>query len=51
MDREPDLLDVVGALDAPGGLARGLDGREQESDQDRDDRDHHQKLDQSKTAS
>ena len=41
-----DLLEVVRALGASGGLAGRLDGGQQQRDQDRDDRDHHQKLDQ-----
>ena len=49
VDRKADLLEIVGALDAAGRLPGGLDGRKQESDQDRDDRDHDQKLDQGKT--
>src|SRR5262249_16218412 len=41
-----DLLEVVGALRASGGLAHLLDSGEQQADEDRDDRDHHQQLDQ-----
>jgi len=41
-----DLLEVVGALDAGGGLAHLLDGGQQEADEDGDDGDHHQQLDQ-----
>ena len=48
--REAELLEVVDALRAPGGLAGGLDGRQQQGDQDRDDRDHDQQLDQGETA-
>ena len=36
------LLEIVGALDAAGRLAGGLDGRQEQGDQDRDDRDDHQ---------
>ena len=32
MDGEPDLLEVVGALGPPGGLAGGLDGGQQQCD-------------------
>ena len=44
--RQPDLLEIVDTLHAPGSLASRLHGRQQECDQDGDDRDHHQKLDQ-----
>ena len=43
---QADLLQVVDALRPPGRLAGGLDGGQQQRDQDRDDRDHHQQLDQ-----
>ena len=43
---QADLLQVVGAADAGGGLADLLDGRQQQADQHRDDGDHHQQLDQ-----
>jgi hypothetical protein len=43
---ERKLLQVVGALRAGRGFANLLHRRQQESDQDGDDRDHHQKLDQ-----
>jgi len=45
---EAELLQVVGATDAVGGLAHLLHGRQQQADQDRDDRDHHQQFDQRK---
>jgi hypothetical protein len=48
--RQGDLLEVVGALGAAGGLARRLDGRQQEGDQDGDDGDHDQQLDQGEAA-
>ena len=48
--RQPELLQVVGALRAACRLAGRLDGREQQRDQHRDDRDHHQQLDQRETA-
>jgi hypothetical protein len=41
-----DQLEVVDALDAACGLARRLDGRQQERDQDRDDGNYDQQLDQ-----
>jgi hypothetical protein len=37
---QADLLQVVGALGPPSGLAGGLDGGQEQADQDRDDRDH-----------
>ena len=43
---DADLLQVVRALDAPGGLAGRLDGGQQQGDQHGDDRDHDQQLDQ-----
>ena len=43
---DPELLQVVDALGAAGGLAGRLHGGQQEADQDRDDRDHDQQLDQ-----
>ena len=43
---QADLLEVVDALDAAGGLARRLHGGQQQRDQDRDDRDDDQQLDQ-----
>jgi hypothetical protein len=47
---ESQLLQVVHALAPSRRLASGLDGREKQRDQDRDDRDHNEKLDQGKTA-
>jgi len=44
--RDPDLFQVVRARVPPGGLAGALHGRQQEADQDRDDRDHHQEFDE-----
>jgi hypothetical protein len=41
------MLEVVDALNAPG----RLHGRQQEGEQDRDDREHHQQLDQRETTS
>ena len=46
----PDLLEVVLALRAGGGLADLLDGGQQQADQDRDDGDHHQQFDQGEAA-
>ena len=50
MQGQADLLQVVGALDAPGRLACGLDGRQKQCDQDRDDGDDHQEFDQGEGA-
>jgi len=46
VDGQPELLQVVRAGGAGGGLADLLDGGEEQPDQDGDDRDHHQQLDQ-----
>jgi hypothetical protein len=46
--RGPDLLEVVLALAAGGGLAHFLHGRHKKGDEDRNDRDHHQELDRVK---
>ena len=43
---QADLLEVVGALDAGGGLADLLHGGQQQADQDGDDGDDDQQLDQ-----
>ena len=43
---EADLLQVVDALRPAGGLARRLDGGQEQGDQHGDDRDDHQQLDQ-----
>src|SRR5262249_31109681 len=50
VDGQADLLEVVLALGAAGGLADLLDGGEQEADEDGDDGDHHQQLDQRERA-
>jgi hypothetical protein len=50
VNRDAELLQVVRALRPGGGLADLLNGREEEADQDRDDRDHHQQLDQREAA-
>ncbi len=44
-----ELLEVVGALGAAGGLPRRLDRGQQQGDQHCDDRDYHQQLDQGET--
>ena len=48
--RQPQLLQVVDALRASGGLARRLDGGQEQRDQDGDDGDHDQQLDQREAA-
>src|SRR5207244_6655372 len=45
-----DLFDVVDALGSSSGLAGRLDCGEQESDEDRDDRDHHQQFNERESA-
>ena len=50
MGGQGELLQVVGALGTAGRLAGGLDGGQQQGDQDRDDRDHHQQFDQGESA-
>ena len=50
MQGQADLLEVVGALSPSRGLASRLDRRQEQGDQDRDDRDHHQQLDQRKRS-
>jgi hypothetical protein len=47
---QSDLLQVVHALRPPRRLARRLDGGQQQRDQDRGDRNHHQQLDQRETT-
>ena len=42
---EPDLLQIVDALNAPGRLAGGLHGRQQKTDENGDNCDDHQQLD------
>ena len=46
VDRQADLLQVVGALGPPRRFACGLHRRQEQGDQDCDDRDHHQQLDE-----
>ena len=48
MQGEADLLQVVFALDAIGGLAHLLHGRQQQADEHGNDGNHHQQFDQSK---
>jgi hypothetical protein len=48
---EADLLEVVDALGASGGLAGRLDGGQQQRDQHGDDRNHDQELDQGECTS
>ena len=50
MQRQPELLEVVGALRPASRLAGRLNGRQQQGDQDGDDGDHHQQLDQGEAA-
>ena len=47
---QADLLQVVDALGAAGGLARRLHGGQEQADQDGDDGDHHQQFDQRETG-
>ena len=49
VQRQADLLQVVGALHPIGGLAHLLHRRQQHADQDADDGDDHQQLDQGKS--
>jgi len=46
VERQAQLLHVVGALGTSGGFSRRLDSRQQQGDQNRDDGDHDQQLDQ-----
>ncbi len=50
MNGQAELLEVVGALGAAGGLPRRLDGRQQQCDQDGDDGDDDQQFDQREAA-
>ena len=49
-DGQTNLLEIVGTGRTPCLLAHGLNRRQQKGDQDRDDRDHNQKLDQGETG-
>ena len=51
MQGQADLLEVVDALDPPGGLSGRLHGRQQQRDQHRDDGDDDQQLDQRESPS
>ena len=44
VQRQADLVQIVAALRRPGRLAGGLDGRQQQGNQNPDDRDDHQQL-------
>src|ERR1700722_8479309 len=48
--RQTDVAQIVLALSIVGGLAYLLDCRQQQTDQNGDDGDHHQQLDQRETA-
>ena len=50
LQRQANLLEMVAALHAAGGLAGGLHGGQQQRDQHADDGDHHQQLDKSETT-
>jgi hypothetical protein len=46
LEGDSDLLEIVSTGVASGSLTRGLHGRQKKTDEDGDDRDHHQKLDE-----
>jgi hypothetical protein len=46
VERQGELLEVVLALGAGGGLAHLLHGGQEQADEEGDDGDHHQQLDQ-----
>ena len=46
MDRQANLLEIIGALDTACCLAGSLDGGQQQRDEDADDDDDHQQLNQ-----
>ena len=48
VQRQADLLEIVAALRSPRGLARRLDGGQEQGDEHADDRDDHQQLDERK---
>jgi hypothetical protein len=50
MDRQAELLHVVGTLDSAGCLAGRLHGGQQQRDQDGDDGDDDEELDQGETT-
>jgi hypothetical protein len=45
VEGQAHLLEMVAALRPPGGFPGGLNGRQQQGDQDPDDRDDHQQFD------
>ena len=49
-ERQADLLEIIPAGRLPRGLAGSLHGRQEQADERADDRNHHQKLDESKTS-
>jgi hypothetical protein len=50
VEGEADLLEVVRALGATGGLARRLHGRKQKRNEHGNDSDNHEQFDQRETA-
>gem|GEM_PF-3626510 len=50
VQRQTDLVQVIAAGRAPSGLAAGLDGGQDEADQDADDGNHNQQLDEAETV-
>ena len=50
VQRDAELMQLVDAVGAPGGLAGRLNGRQQERDQDADDGDHDQQFDEREAA-
>jgi hypothetical protein len=50
VDGETELFEIVLALHSIGGLARLLDGRQQQSDQDGNDGNYHQQLNECETS-
>ena len=49
-ERQADLLQVVGALDSACRFTRRLNGRKQQGNQDRNDRDHNQEFNERETT-
>jgi hypothetical protein len=50
-DRQPELTNIVLALNPPGGSASGLNRGQEKTDEDRHDRNHDQKLDDRESLS
>lgn len=50
LKREPQLLEIILALQAPRSLASRLNGRKQECNQNANNRDNHEKFDKGETA-